>query len=625
MNLLDKSVRQLEVGVVESEQLVLLNCRRARELNFDGRYEEACAALGNLWAGVGVRPRLEGLSAAVEAEVLLQCGVLSGSIGGRQHTAGAQEAAKDLLSEAFRIFETLGRKTRMAEVQSELGVCYSRAGELDEARLILQEALRGAAAADSELKEKILIRQAVVEISARRYHEAWDILKEAEPVFSSAADALKGKWYAQRAVVLLRLATAEKRADYSDRAIIEFTAAIYHFEQARHERHCGSALNNLAVLLYRLGRHAEAYEHLDRARRIFTRLKDPGVVAQVDETRARVLVAEGRHAEAKRVIAAAVRALERGGETALLADALVVRGVAQARLGEHDASVATLREAMRTAEAAGAHESAGYAALSLIEEHAGGSLSEDEICEIYRRADELLARTQDEEDIARLRACARIALRGFEVRLPEGFLLPRAVRAYEARYIRQALLAEDGSISRAARRLGLKHQTLAHMLHTRHEGLADARTPVVPRRRSVVRLREPGHLARCETVAPIRLASILYVEDNLLVASAVKDTLEEEGWRVEVCVCGADAISRLEGGAHYDLLLVDKDLPDVDGLDITRRARELSHRSRARVVMLSATDAAKEARRAGVEVFLRKPEGVSSLVETVRRLLEGDD
>jgi CheY-like chemotaxis protein len=514
----------------------------------------------------------------------------------------------------------------MAEVQYELGICYWRAGELDEARLVLQEALRGAeAAADSELKGKILIRRAVIEVSARRYHEAWDILKEAEPVFPSADDALKGKWYAQRAVVLLRLATAEKRADYSDRAIIEFTAAIYHFEQARHERHCGGALNNLAVLLYRLGRHAEAHEHLDRARQIFTRLKDPGVVAQVDETRARVLVAEGRHAEAERVIAGAVRAIERGGETALLADALVVRGVAQARLGQHDASVATLREAMRTAEAAGAHESAGYAALSLIEEHAGARLSEDEICETYRRADELLARTQDEEDIARLRACARIALRGFEVSLPEGFQLPRAVRAYEARFIRQALLAEGGSISRAAKRLGLKHQTLAHMLHTRHEGLADARTPVVPRRRSVARLGEPGRLARCETAAPARLASILYVEDNLLVASAVKDTLEEEGWRVEVCVSGADAISRLEGGGHYDLLLVDKDLPDVDGLDIARRSRELPHRSGVRVVMLSATDAAKETRRAGVEVFLRKPEGVSSLVGTLRRMLEGGD
>jgi hypothetical protein len=51
--------------------------------------------------------------------------------------------------------------------------------------------------------------------------------------------------------------------------------------------HCGSALHNLSVLLYQLGRHADAHERLDHARRIFTRLNDSGAVAQVDETQAR--------------------------------------------------------------------------------------------------------------------------------------------------------------------------------------------------------------------------------------------------------------------------------------------------------------------------------------------------
>jgi hypothetical protein len=49
--------------------------------------------------------------------------------------------------------------------------------------------------------------------------------------------------------VLRRLGTAEGQADYFDRAIIEYTAAIYHYEQARHERYCGINLNNIAFLL----------------------------------------------------------------------------------------------------------------------------------------------------------------------------------------------------------------------------------------------------------------------------------------------------------------------------------------------------------------------------------------
>ena len=75
------------------------------------------------------------------------------------------------------------------------------------------------------------------------------------------------------------------------------------------------------------------------------------------------------------------------------------------------------------------------------------------------------------------------------VELPEGFSLPRVVRAYEARFIRQALAEEEGSVSRAAQRLGLKHQSLAHILRTRHRQLLAARTPPVPRRRSIIRFK----------------------------------------------------------------------------------------------------------------------------------------
>jgi hypothetical protein len=65
-----------------------------------------------------------------------------------------------------------------------------------------------------------------------------NILKDAEPVFEFAGDALKGRWHGQKALVLRRRATAEGKTDYADRAVIEFTAAIYHYEQAGHEGYC---------------------------------------------------------------------------------------------------------------------------------------------------------------------------------------------------------------------------------------------------------------------------------------------------------------------------------------------------------------------------------------------------
>ncbi|MCA1816009.1 MAG: response regulator [Acidobacteria bacterium] len=395
-----------------------------------------------------------------------------------------------------------------------------------------------------------------------------------------------------------------------------------HYEQAGHERFCGNSQNNLAFLLYKSGRFAEAHEHLDRAREIFVRLKDPGNVAQVDETRARVLTAEGRFAEAKKVVAGAVAALREGGEQALLADALTVRGIVESRLGAHDESVATLREATDAGEYAGALESAGHAALALLEEHGEARLSADEVYETYRRADSLLSRTQDAEDVARLRACARLVIGRFaDVPLPEDFSLPRAVREYEARFVEQALVEESGSVSRAARRLGVKHQSLAHMLQHRHKGLLSARTPVVRRRRSIIRLSHGRDRARYETPPAVRPVAILQVEDNRLVADAVRETLELEGWRVQTCADGANGLRRLESDDHFDLLILDYDLPGVGGLELALRSKQLPHRRDTPVVLFSASDHAAEARLVGVDAFLKKPEGLASLVETITSLL----
>jgi tetratricopeptide (TPR) repeat protein len=244
------------------------------------------------------------------------------------------------------------------------------------------------------------------------------------------------------------------------------------------------------MLLYKLGRYRDAHEQLDRAQLIFTKLKDPGNMAQVDETRARVLIAEKKYREADRIMAGVIQTLENGGESALLADALTVQGVAWARLGVFDSSVNVLRQAMRVAQDSGANTQAGLAALTLIEEHgATWRLSESELANVYRRADELLKETQDAEDIARLRACARVVMKrlsGMQLH-DKNFSFYSAVHELEAKLIEQALEMEAGSVSRSARRLGLKHQSLSHMLRARHKKLLGKRTPPEKRLRSIIK------------------------------------------------------------------------------------------------------------------------------------------
>jgi tetratricopeptide (TPR) repeat protein len=490
MNLADERLNELDNPSLTENERVMLRCQVAADLIHKGQYEAAREALGELWLGIGQRPPVSNLPPVVNAEVMLRCGTLTRLLGTARNVAGAQEQAKDMLSEAARKFRAQGMPAKVSETQYELAMCYWWLGQHDEARVVLQEALKPLTDSDLELKAKILIRRTIVEAWENRYNDALNILKEAEPVFESANDAIKGRWHGQRAIIYLKLAATEHRADYADKAIIEFTAAIHHYEQAKHERYCGNNLNNLAFLLYKLGRYSDAHEHLDRAQLIFTKLKDPGNLAQVDETRARVLVAEKKYRDADRIISGVIKTFEQSSEAALLADALTVQGVVWARLGAHESSLNILRQAMKVAQDSGALTQAGHAALTLIEEHgAVWLLSESDITKIYRRATDFLKASQDAEDKERLLACAQIVIRrlsGMQLH-DKNFSFYSAVHELEAKLIEQALELEGGSITHAAERLGLKRQSLSHMLQFRHKKLFDKRTPPTPRKRSIMR------------------------------------------------------------------------------------------------------------------------------------------
>ena len=118
-----------------------------------------------------------------------------------------------------------------------------------------------------------------------------------------------------------------------------------------------------------------------------------------------------------------------------------------------------------------------------------------------------------------------------------------------------------------------------------------------------------------------RRYSILYAEQAPLVAEAVRETLEAEGWRVEVCARGDEALRRLQGEARFDLLILDFRLPGLDGLELARRARSLPHAVRTPIIMFTDSEVERDARRTGVDAYLRKPRGVYSLARTAAGLL----
>src|SRR5215211_7197376 len=357
-------------------------CEKSRELERAGDYEGARSALGRLWTRIGERPRLAELSEDTQAEVLWRVGSLSGWLGSANQIAGAQEFARDLLTESITLFESLGEQDKRAEVMGDLALCYWRLGAQDDGRALFQQALETAQTPQTKLRT--LTNASTVEISCDRYEDALALLNTAAAFLSEVSDdASHGRYHGQRGLVYRGLGGTENL----DHALIENSAASMYYAKAGHIRYLAVVENNIGFILQLLERATEALTHLDKARAIFVSLKDSRMVAQVNDTRARVFLAEKRFTEAERAIFAAIATFERGDDSSLLAEALTTEGSIFARSGKYDRAREAFSRASEVAAAAGDSHLAAVGQLRMIED-LGRVLPRAELLAAYRKADQ---------------------------------------------------------------------------------------------------------------------------------------------------------------------------------------------------------------------------------------------
>ncbi|HEU4432465.1 MAG TPA: tetratricopeptide repeat protein [Pyrinomonadaceae bacterium] len=426
--------------------------------------------------------------------------MLTGWLGSAKQVSGAQEIAKDLLSESAALYDALGMTEKVAEARVYLSTCYWREGALDEARVTLRLVLDELGEKHSEPKLRAILNLGIVEKTATRDRDALRIYRESAPLFDQSSNhSLKGKFHNSFATVLRGLGTAEGREEYIDNALVEYAAASFHFEQAGHRRFQARVENNVGFLFASVGRFTEAQEHLARARALHLSIGDHGGAASAEDSRAQAFLLEGKYDLAEKAARSAVRSLKRGGEQALLAEALTTHGKALARLKQTHVAKTTLDHAIEIAQTAGSPNAGGIAAVTAIEE-LRSYLTANALEEYYRTAETLLASSQDRSLMTRLGECARRVLAatanetttqktepGLPPSMPPGFSLDAEVLRYEGNLIRKALEESGGSVTRAARLLGVTHQGLAFILNGRHSDLLSIRTPVKRRRRSIIR------------------------------------------------------------------------------------------------------------------------------------------
>ena len=121
---------------------------------------------------------------------------------------------------------------------------------------------------------------------------------------------------------------------------------------------------------------------------------------------------------------------------------------------------------------------------------------------------------------------------------------------------------------------------------------------------------------------------ILLVEDNELNREIALEILREYGFRVDTAENGAVAVEKVSTAApgSYDLLLMDVQMPVMDGYTATRQIRALDDPVRANLPILAMTaNAFDEDRRnaleSGMTGFLSKPIVIGDLVKELRKIL----
>jgi two-component system OmpR family response regulator len=114
---------------------------------------------------------------------------------------------------------------------------------------------------------------------------------------------------------------------------------------------------------------------------------------------------------------------------------------------------------------------------------------------------------------------------------------------------------------------------------------------------------------------------VLVVEDDVRLAALLAESLSEGGWQVEILHDGRSAYDRLVGGDRISAVLLDRMLPGMDGLEVTRRLRAAGLATP--ILMLTARGEAggrDDGLAAGADDLVAKPFDLDDLLNRLQAL-----
>jgi len=126
-----------------------------------------------------------------------------------------------------------------------------------------------------------------------------------------------------------------------------------------------------------------------------------------------------------------------------------------------------------------------------------------------------------------------------------------------------------------------------------------------------------------------RNRKILLVEDNEINIQMTKEILENMGFETDMAESGASAVEMTENNS-YDVVLMDIQMPEMDGYEAARRIRALKGTENLPVIALSADvveGAAEKAKESGMNGYIMKPLDPEKLADVLKNFIniEGND
>jgi CheY-like chemotaxis protein len=117
---------------------------------------------------------------------------------------------------------------------------------------------------------------------------------------------------------------------------------------------------------------------------------------------------------------------------------------------------------------------------------------------------------------------------------------------------------------------------------------------------------------------------VLIAEDSSVIQNLTRKILQIQNYKIFSAKNGVQVLKMLEK-EHFDVILMDINMPQMDGMECARNIRALADAKKAQIPIVAITGNAKnysmeDFEEAGINAYLQKPLNFDNLVDTVNNL-----